>query len=259
MDIGAVIIGDELLSGKRQDKHLGFLIDTLTPRGLELSWVRMVGDHPLHLVETFRQTLATEAIVFCFGGIGATPDDLTRSSLAQAAGLALHEHPEARALLEARFGEAAYPHRIRMAHLPLGAALIPNPVNQVPGFSLHRHHCVPGFPNMAWPMVQWVLDTHYAHLQKSPDAEMLFTVPGAAESDLIPLMETLTARFAQLRLSSLPASERGRFLEIGLKGPAEVLLPACEQLRAGLQAQSLPFTEQQRVSAAGPAKDTPSA
>ncbi len=256
MDIGAVIIGDELLSGKRQDKHLGFLIDTLTPRGLELRWVRMVGDHPQHLLETFHQTLATEAIVFCFGGIGATPDDLTRSTLAQAAGRALQRHPEAQALLEARFGEAAYPHRIRMAHLPVGATLIPNPVNQVPGFSLQQHHCVPGFPNMAWPMVEWVLDTYYVHLYTSPDTEMLFTVQGAAESDLIPLMEALTARFPQLRLSSLPSGERGRFLEIGLKGPEPTLLPACEQLRAGLQAQSLSFSEQPRIPTARSTPET---
>lgn len=99
------------------------------------------------------------------GGIGATPDDLTRQCAAEAAGVPMERHPEALALIVEKFGEAAYAKRVLMADFPAGAGIIPNPYNRIPGFSLNRHYFLPGFPEMAWPMMEWVLDTHYAHLQ----------------------------------------------------------------------------------------------
>ncbi|OOG24138.1 competence/damage-inducible protein A [Thioalkalivibrio denitrificans] len=219
MHIGALIIGDEILSGKRLDRHQTFLMGTLARRGLQLDWVRLVGDDEDLLVRSFRETLSGGDLVFCFGGIGATPDDLTRPCFARAAGVELAHHPEAVALIEKRFGESAYPNRIRMAELPLGCALIPNPVNQVPGFSLRDHHCVPGFPNMAWPMVEWVLDTHYAHLASYVvRVEHLLVLHDAAESELVPLMEVMVERFPDVRLSSLPSSRIPRQIELGIRG-----------------------------------------
>lgn len=220
MRIGAVIIGDELLSGKRRDAHLEFLIDALRRRHLELSFLRLLGDEPESLTENLRQTLASGSLVFCFGGIGATPDDRTRQCLALAAGLDLLPHPEAVAIIERRFGADAYPQRVKMAHLPQGARLIPNPVNEIPGFSLGHHHCVPGFPSMAWPMVEWVLDTHYAHLFGSePLVERRFLVTGTPESELIPTMEAVIEAFPNVRLSSLPSGTPGcREVELGVRG-----------------------------------------
>ncbi|SFM26502.1 Predicted nucleotide-utilizing enzyme [Ectothiorhodospira mobilis] len=245
--IGALIIGDELLSGRRRDRHMAFLIEALARRGLELSFVRFVGDEAHLLTDNLRQTLALEeAVVFSFGGIGATPDDRTRQCLAQAAGVPLTPHPGAVALLEERFGEAAYPHRIRMAHLPQGAELIPNPVNRVPGFSWRHHHCVPGFPNMAWPMVEWVLDTHYRHLfHRMPSVLRLVRVHGAPESELVPVMESLMQEFPQIRVSSLPSTRDGcREVELGVKGPADAVADAMRQLLQALKAAGMDWTEQ---------------
>lgn len=240
MRIGALIIGDEILSGKRQDKHQTFLTGALARRGLQLAWVRIVGDDAELLVRSFRETLASGDAVFSFGGIGATPDDLTRPCFARAAGVELAHHPEAVALIEARFGESAYPNRIRMAELPLGCALIPNPVNQVPGFSLRDHHCVPGFPNMAWPMVEWVLDTYYAHLAVSvARVERLLMVYGAGESDLIPLMETLLERFPDVRLASLPSTRNRQEIELGLKGVEARVAAALQWLQWELSMRQL--------------------
>ena len=128
--IGLLIIGDELLNGRRQDRHLSHMIEALGGRGLEPAWCLLAGDDPGFLTDTLRRTLPTSDIVFCFGGIGATPDDCTRQCAAAAAAVALRRHPEAAGLIESRFGEAAHPYRIRMADLPDGARLIPNPVNQ---------------------------------------------------------------------------------------------------------------------------------
>ena len=164
MKFGAIIIGDEILSGKRQDKHMATAIETLGARGLELAWCRYLGDDPDLIVETLRQTFASGAVVFSFGGIGATPDDHTRACAAKAAGVALSLHPDAEAEIRARFGDEITPKRLMMGEFPVGSEIIPNPYNRIPGFSMHNHYFLPGFPQMAWPMMAWVLDTRYSEL-----------------------------------------------------------------------------------------------
>ena len=162
--IGALIIGDEILSGKRQDKHLAKIIETLKIRGLALSYANYLADEPDEIEAQLRRSFATTDIVFSFGGIGSTPDDFTRQSAAKALGVPLALHPEAVAEIVARFGDAAYPTRVLMAEFPVGAAIVPNPFNRIAGFNVGRHYFLPGFPEMAWPMLEWVLDTHYRHL-----------------------------------------------------------------------------------------------
>lgn len=218
--IGLIIIGDEILSGKRQDRHFAKVLQLLDARGLELSWTRILGDDAGLLTENLRQTFASEAIVFSCGGIGATPDDRTRQCAAEALGLPLQEHPEGRAELIAQFGDRVTTQRLRLVGFPQGAEIIPNPVNRVPGFSIRDHHFVPGFPSMAWPMIEWLLDYRYAHLQ-APGlrSERAICVWDARESEVIPLMENFVARHPDLRLSCLPGSAAGRFqLELGLRG-----------------------------------------
>lgn len=218
--IGIVIIGDEILSGRRQDKHLPKVIEVLKTRGLSLVWAQYLGDEKALLVRQFRQIRASGEICFSFGGIGATPDDRTRQAMAEAHDVRLARHPGAVQEIENRFGEDAYPLRILMADLPAGAGLIPNPYNRVPGFSLGHIHCVPGFPEMAWPMVEWVLDQHYPALREALDVQYILTVSNVVESDLIPLMEELQEKYPQAKLSSLPhlSSDGKREIEFGVTG-----------------------------------------
>ncbi|WP_024303274.1 molybdopterin-binding protein [Pseudogulbenkiania sp. MAI-1] len=205
MQVGAIIIGDELLSGKRQDKHLPALIRILAARGMKLAWAEYLGDDPVRIEAALRRAFASGDLVFSFGGIGATPDDHTRGCAARALGVELVVHPEARTIIEERFGAKAYPHRINMGAFPLGACLIPNPVNRIAGFSVANVHFVPGFPSMAWPMIEWVLDTQYPHLKnETPDVERSVIALNAREGDLIALMEEFSARYPALKLSSLP-------------------------------------------------------
>lgn len=235
-EIGAVIIGDEILSGKRQDRHQATLTRSLAERGLELAWLRIVGDDADLLTETFRETLRRDAWVFSFGGIGATPDDRTRACLARALGRPLVRHPEFVALLESRFGDDAYPNRVRMAELPEGSTLIPNPVNGIPGFACMRHFCVPGFPAMAEPMVRWVLDGQLADLAPAEaPVELALRLMDVPESRLVPLLETLEARYPDLRISSLPGLEAGRpRVELGVRGDASRASRALGELKRGL-------------------------
>lgn len=221
-EIGAVIIGDELLSGKRQDRHQAHLIRALSEHGLELAWIRIVGDSAELLTQTFRETLQRPAWVFSFGGIGATPDDRTRACLARALGVELERHPDFVAILERKFGPDAYPNRVRMAELPPASTLIPNPVNEIPGFLCSRHACVPGFPSMAEPMVRWVLEHHLPRMDPSAVAiERSLRLYGTPESSLVPLLETLEAEFPDVRFSSLPSMYEGRSrVELGVRGQA---------------------------------------
>ena len=235
MHIGILLIGDELLLGKRQDKHLPKMIEILGARGLHPDWVRIVGDDPPLLETTLRDTLATGDLVLCFGGIGATPDDVTRACAAAAAGVALARHPEAVALIEARFGDGAYPDRMLMADLPQGARIIPNPVSRIPGFSLNDHHFLPGFPNMAWPMAEWVLETQYRHLFRAqPEIEHREMVYGVAESTLIPAMRELLAAFPGVKLASLPSTTNRGEIELGVRGAAADVAAAAAWLIARL-------------------------
>jgi molybdopterin-biosynthesis enzyme MoeA-like protein len=244
MRFGALIIGDEVLSGRRQDRHIAAVIERLNARGLRLSWVRVIGDEMEMIVRHLRQAREEADAVFCFGGIGATPDDLTRAASAQAFACPLTRHPEAEARIVAQFGDGAFPHRILMADLPHGAGLIPNPLNNVPGFSLHDCYFMPGFPQMAHAMLDWVLSTHFADAGDDDYAEAAFWVWDASENQLLELMQTFEARYPQLKLFSLPilpsVEQARRRIELGLKGGRSTLEVAIPLLRT--QVEALGFT-----------------
>ena len=235
---GAIIIGDELLSGRREDKHLGKVLELLKARGLRLASVRYVGDERPRLVQALRESFASGDIVFSFGGIGATPDDHTRQAAAEALGLPLALHPEAEAEIRARFGDEITPQRLQMGVYPVGAEIIPNPFNRIPGFSIHNHFFVPGFPVMAWPMVEWVLDHRFAHLHHQADyVEHSVIVWEALEGKLIDLMEQITADFSDCTLFSLPSfgtDTQRRHVELGMKGPSARVADAMARITAAL-------------------------
>lgn len=246
IQIGAVIIGDELLTGKRRDRHQPMLIQALADRGLELSWIRIVGDAAPLLTQTFRETLNSGSWVFSFGGIGATPDDRTRPCLAEAGGVPLVRHPDFVALLETRFGADAYPNRVRMAELPPDATLIPNPINGIPGFAWARHVCVPGFPNMAEPMVNWAIDSFLAPwIPTEAPLEQALCLHGVPESRLVPLLQAMEQRYPNLRFSSLPSHrEQNSRVELGVRGAPQAVAQAFAELQTELHAAGLvPYPE----------------
>ena len=238
MAIGLIIIGDEILSGRRVDQHFPKVVQMLAARGLQLGWAEILPDDPQRITATLRRTFASDDIVFCCGGIGATPDDHTRQCVAAAAGVGLRLHPEAEREIRGRFGAETTPHRLRMGEFPEGSSIIPNPVNRIPGFSLHEHHFVPGFPQMAQPMVEWVLDTRYAHLlNRDRWAEQSILVYEAGESQLIFAMKDVEAGFQGVKVFSLPSVDdatHGRHIELGVKGAVEHVDAAYAQLLQSL-------------------------
>lgn len=247
MRFGAIIIGDEILSGKRQDGHLARTIGALGSRGLQLAWCCYLGDDPELITATFKRTFGSGDAVFSFGGIGATPDDHTRAAAARAAGVALKLHPDAEAEIRARFGNdprSLTPQRLMMGEFPEGAEIIPNPYNRIPGFSFMRHHFVPGFPQMAWPMLEWVLDTHYRDwFAPGSIAESSIIVREAGESQLIELMNACQARFPQIKVFSLPRLEPDRHIELGVRGEPGTVTRAMADLKHGVTALGFPWGE----------------
>ena len=307
--ISLIIIGDEILSGKRADKHLPKVIELLAARGLSLAHAEYVGDDPARITATLARAFAAahsaSDIVFSTGGIGATPDDHTRQCAAQAWGVELALHADAKLLIEERMRDTAKEqgtvfepdrhdnlHRLNMGVFPVGAEIIPNPYNKIPGFScfVERQgrtmpvaggalplpgqpgsqnrpsraagpaapsegsdphelgerggiHFVPGFPVMAWPMIEWVLDHHYAHLHQTVrSAEKSVIVLGAMEAALTPLMLQIEVDHAGVKVFSLPSvdhPEFGRHIELGVKGSVQAVDLAYPALLAGLHAFNL--------------------
>ena len=245
---GAVIIGDEILSGKRTDKHFSWLASVMAARGLRLSWVEYLGDDRTRLANVFARTRAAGDVVFSFGGIGNTPDDHTRQAAAVAFGVPLVLHPEAEREIRARFADDITPQRLLLGTFPEGSEVIPNPFNRIPGFMMHRHYFVPGFPQMAHPMLEWVLDTYYsAYFRKSPDVDraILLTGERAYESALLDLMERIVAQYPELKLFSLPSlTEDGvrRHLELGVTGAADRVEQALAEIIAEVERRQLTWT-----------------
>ena len=290
---GLIIIGDEILSGKRADKHLPKVIELLGARGLPLAYADYVGDDPARITATlaraFAAARASGDVVFSCGGIGATPDDHTRQCAADALGVKLALHPEAKLLIEERMKDVAKEqgvafepdrhdniHRLNMGTFPEGSEIIANPYNKIPGFSClvghenssgkqgardwlrqtadaaapsggsYSHevgecggiHFVPGFPVMAWPMIEAVLDQRYAALhQKAAYAEKSVIVMGSMEATLTPLMLSIEASHANVKVFSLPSVDHpqyGRHIELGVKGAPEAVNQAYPALLAGL-------------------------
>lgn len=249
---GLLLIGDELLSGRRQDKHLPKVIDLLSQRGLALSWMRCVGDDPKRITQELDLIFNSGDIVFSCGGIGSTPDDHTRQCASAALGLPLVLHPQARELILQRGREVAQEKnevfsedsldtqiRLEMGMFPVGAEIIPNPYNRIPGFSFGTVHFMPGFPVMAWPMIEWVLDHQYIHLQKPVDfAEYSVILLEARESALTPLMQQIEQAYPGVRVFSLPSvdhSQYGACIELGVKGPCSLAEQAFAELERRLK------------------------
>jgi molybdopterin-biosynthesis enzyme MoeA-like protein len=249
MNFGAIIIGDEILSGKRQDGHFTALARMLAARGLRLAWAEYLGDERARIAATLQRTFAAGDAVFCFGGIGNTPDDHTRQAAAEALGVDLVLHPDAEREIRARFADGEMTsRRLLLGTFPRGAAIVPNPVNRIPGFSVREHYFLPGFPQMAHPMAEWALDTFYAHLvNRRPSVDKAFLLSGANayESGLLDLMERIVAGYPDLHLFSLPAMSREgerRHVELGVEGDPTRVDAAMEEIREEVERRGIAWT-----------------
>ncbi len=261
-----LIIGDEILSGKRTDRHFTNARNLFNTRGLALSSVRFVGDDKDEIADALCFSRARKWRVISCGGIGATPDDHTRQAAAIAFEQELQPHLSAQALIRQRinsqsetpidFNHPDMQRRLEMGVFPVKAQLVPNPYNGIAGFSLEEHYFIPGFPVMAEPMMAWILDTYYVNEFTSPSiTEHAFIVFEVAESLLTPLMLDIETLFPGIKVFSLPTIESThptyprRHIELGVKRDKkisaaesdELLIAAKNYLEAELRRQNYEF------------------
>ena len=253
---GLIVIGDEILSGKRVDKHLPHMVELLGERGLRLGWAEYVGDEPARITAALRRARDSGDVVFSTGGIGATPDDHTRQCAGAAFGLPLMLHLEAKRLIQERMADVAREkdlpyepdrpdnlHRLNMGMFPEGARILPNPYNKIPGFALDTPargaiYFVPGFPVMAWPMMAWALDHEWSHcFQRGAWLEKSVIVFGGMEATLTPVMERVEAAHPGVKVFSLPSVDHpqyGLHIDLGVKGEPAAAEAAYGDLRKWL-------------------------
>ena len=202
MNFYSVIIGSELLNGRRIDAHFSFLNNELLKRGWIHKGSFVIKDDPEFIKSVFSLIKNdSNSVMFSFGGIGATPDDYTRKCAADVFSNGVTEvNEKAKEAIIERFGDESYPHRINMATLPVNSGLLKNVVSNVPGFYLeNRFFFVPGFPSMAQNMIIEALDTFYSmNLNQSFRLTMSAFV---SENDLVYTMENISK---DVDMSSLP-------------------------------------------------------
>ncbi len=237
----SVIIGTELLNGRRTDGHFSHLNAELVKRGWEQKASFVIKDDPKFLEDIFRLVRADEnSVMFSYGGIGSTPDDFTREIASIAfTDAPLVRHSGAEEIIKNRLGERAYPHPIKMADLPKNSQLIENPINKMPGFSLEkRFFFVPGFPNMAHPMVSAILDDYY------PKAKEKYSCNFMVEASEAALIDIMIALPKEIELSCLPQflAEDKRAAEIYLAyHDKEKLEEWCHFFRLKLEEENISY------------------
>ncbi len=159
-------------------------------------------------------------------------------------------HPDAEREIRTRYaeiGREVTDYALDMGRFPAGSRIIPNPYNRIPGFSRGDHHFVPGFPQMAWPMIEWVLDTCYAdRFNRRPSAEAAILVWKGIESKLTPLMLKIEAEYPGLKVFSLPflgSADVGHHVELGVRGAPEQVPAAMELMRREVTDLGYDFAE----------------
>src|SRR5246500_6046393 len=225
-----LIIGNEILSGRTPDANLAFLARGLTELGIRLREARVIPDDTDVIVSTVNTVRPSFDYVFTTGGIGPTHDDITAQSVADAFGVPLIVHPEARRLLETHYppghlNEA----RLRMAMVPEGAALLPNPISRAPGFQIGNVHVLPGVPSIMqgiFEQLKYRLVGGDKLLSRSVSCHL---AEGTLANDLGALQE----RYPDVEIGSYPYFRRGDFgVTLVLRGTdRERLATATEELK----------------------------
>lgn len=201
MNFYACIIGSEILNGRRIDKHFEFLKTLLQKHNHELYASFIIKDEKDLIKKTYEFIKSDkDGIMFSFGGIGSTPDDLTREIAAEVfTQKPLMQNEKFKDDIVARFGDEAYPHRIHMADLPINSSLLFNPVNNMSGFSLEdRYFFTPGFPQMAHPMINSVVERLFSNGVKKHRFSL---VANCSENTLVDVMQKVDPK---VEFSSLP-------------------------------------------------------
>src|SRR5215469_6899622 len=226
-----LIIGNEILSGRTPDANLAFLARGLTELGIRLREARVIPDDGSVIVSTVNEVRLAFDYIFTTGGIGPTHDDITAQCVADAFGVPLIVHPEAKRLLETHYppghlNEA----RLRMAIVPEGAVLLPNPISRAPGFRLDNVFVLPGVPSIMQGIFEQLKHGLVGGEKLLSRSVSCHLAEGTLAKDLAALQE----RFPDVEIGSYPYFRRGDFgVTLVLRGTRrDRLAAATEELKS---------------------------
>jgi len=214
---GVLVIGNEILSGRTRDANLPYLGRRLDTLGIPVREARIVPDERNAIVTHLTALRQTCRYVFTTGGIGPTHDDITAACVAEALGLPLVEHPQARAILDARYRpDDLTEARLRMARMPEGASLIDNPVSALPGFQIENVYVLAGIPSV----MQAMFDSLAPGLVGGPPLTSASVVATLREGDVAGPLGAIQDRFPEVSIGSYPFFGARRYgLTLVLRGP----------------------------------------
>ena len=204
------VIGDEILSGRTQDKNVAQLATWLNDQGIRLAEVRIVPDDQQRIADTVNALRSVHDYLFTTGGIGPTHDDITVDAIAAAFGVPVVIHPAARKILEDYYRDrpgGLNEARLRMARVPEGAELIPNPSSGAPGVKLGNVYILAGVPHIAASM----LEALTGKLEGGRPMVSVTLGARAAESEVADLLRETEAEYPGVAIGSYPFFKDGRY------------------------------------------------
>ncbi|MBI5575840.1 MAG: competence/damage-inducible protein A [Deltaproteobacteria bacterium] len=220
--VGVVILGDEVLKAEVSEANLGYILHRLNEWGAEVTLCAILPDDIETVARHLRAYLGEADLLVLTGGIGPTPDDITREAVARVAGVPLIVHPDAKEELERYYGDRINTYRMLMAQVPEGASLIPNPVSAAPGFFVSRMAAFPGVPMLLQRMFDWIRP----HIEgKRKSRVILFgKVP---ESGYAGIMKDAMADFPDVSVGSYPMMEAGYSVRVVFRANEFARAAAC--------------------------------
>jgi len=229
--VGIVILGDEVLKAEINEANIAYMLPLLNEWGAEVALCAILPDNVPTVVRHLRAYLEETDLLILTGGIGPTPDDITRDAVAQAAGVPLVVHPDAKAALEAYYGDRMNEHRMLMAHVPEGSALIPNPLSAAPGFFVGRMAAFPGIPRLLREMFGWIRP--YVAGKRKSRVTLLSQAP---ESAYAGIMGEAQAAFPDVGIGSYPTVDGEYRVRIVFRADDLARAAACaDAFTAGLR------------------------
>jgi molybdenum cofactor synthesis domain-containing protein len=205
-----LVIGDEILSGRTQDKNVAQVATWLNQQGIRLAEVRIVPDQVGRIAEAVNALRSSHDYLFTTGGIGPTHDDITVDAIAAAFGVPVVVHPAARKILEDYYRDrpgGLNEARLRMARVPQGAELLPNPTSGAPGVKIGNVYILAGVPYIAASMLEALTGT----LEGGRPVVSVTVGARAAESDVAELLRETEAAHPGVAIGSYPFFKDGRY------------------------------------------------
>ena len=208
MKASLIIIGNEILSGRTQDKNLSYLATWLNEIGIQLTEVRVIRDEEKEIIDTVNLLRKKYDYVFTTGGIGPTHDDITSESIAKAFNVDLEVNQQALSILREYYKDSELTEaRMKMTKIPKGAELVENPVSKAPGFKIENVFVMAGIPKI----MQGMLEGAKVHLVGGDPVRSDFIDVYMPESFIAEELSDLQDRFQDVEIGSYPFVKDGKY------------------------------------------------